>query len=271
MEPKFYREGIGLDSAAYKNIWLVPSSLDELNRRIHDGVPVERLAERAAERRDLCFETLFPYARPGDGARVLELGPGVGWIMEAMLARYPICEIVGLDVSPVMVEAAQQRWSDPRANYLVYDGLRAPLDDDSFDNVYSVACLQHIEKHHAFLILQELVRLMRPGGHATLHLLSIHHLPIARQAFDQECWKRVNNANTHWMHYYSYDEIVVLFSYGLGVTDLDVKFWGTSFWVHFSKGTDRPFHHKHVQRESFLHRGVPETIRPRGGRLPLQK
>ncbi len=259
-----------MDSAAYKKTWVQPSSLETLNSRIHDGVPVEQLAGRAAERRDLCFEELFPYARPAEGARVLELGPGVGWIMEAMLARYPIGEIVGLDVSPTMIEAAQLRWSDPRASYVAYDGLRVPLAGDSFDNVYSVACLQHVEKHHAFLVMQELVRLLKPGGHGTLHLLAIHHVPITRQSYEQECWKHVRNANTHWMHYYSYDEIVVLFSYALGVTDLDVKFWGTSFWVHFSKGTDRPFHHKDVEREQFLRRGVPETIRPRAGRLPLK-
>jgi 2-polyprenyl-3-methyl-5-hydroxy-6-metoxy-1,4-benzoquinol methylase len=260
-----------LDSAAYKKTWVQPSGLDALNRRIHDGVPVEHLAERAAERRDLCFEELFPYARPAEGAKVLELGPGVGWIMEAMLERYPIAEIVGLDVSEVMIEAAQQRWTDPRASYVAYDGLRVPLADDTFDNVYSIACLQHIEKHHAFLVMQELVRLLKPGGHGTLHLMSIHHLPITRASFEQECWKHVWNANTHWMHYYSYDEIVVLFSYALGVTDLDVKFWGTSFWVHFSKGTDRPFHDKDVNRETFLQRGVPESIRPRAGRLPLER
>src|SRR5215831_19264406 len=148
-----------MDPAAYKQTWVQPSTLDALNTRIHDGVPVEELAQRAADRRDLCFEELFPYARPTEGARVLELGPGVGWIMEAMLARYPIDEIVGLDVSAVMVEHAQERWSDPRASYLVYGGLQVPLADDSFDNIYSIACLQHIEKHHAFLVLKEMVRL----------------------------------------------------------------------------------------------------------------
>jgi len=260
-----------MDSAAYKNTWVQPSTLDELNTRIHDGVPVEELAERAAERRDLCFEELFPYARPGEAATVLELGPGVGWIMEAMLARYPIGEIVGLDVSPVMIEAAQQRWADPRARYVLYDGLDVPLDDDSFDNIYSVACLQHVEKHHAFLVLQELVRLLKPGGHGTVHLMSIHHLPITGTAYDQECWKHVRNQNTHWMHYYSFDELVVLFSYALGVTDLDVKFWGTSFWVHFSKATPDLFHNKDVDRASFLKRGLPESIRPPSGRLPLKR
>ena len=259
-----------MDPAAYKQTWVQPSTLDSLNARIHDGVPVEQLEQRASDRRDLCFEELFPYARPEAGARVLELGPGVGWIMEAMLARYPIGEIVGLDVSPVMIENAKQRWSDPRASYVLYGGLRVPLADNSFDNIYSIATLQHVEKHHAFLVLQELVRLLKPGGHGTVHLLSVHHVRTTGASMEQEAWKHVLNTNTHWMHYYSFDEIVVLFSYGLGVSDLDVKFWGTSFWVHFSKGTNDQFHCADVDMQTFVKRGVPESIRPRGGRLPLK-
>ena len=260
-----------MDSAAYKKTWLQASTLDLLNERIHDGVPVEQLGQRAADRRDLCFEELFPYARPEAGARVLELGPGVGWIMEAMLARYPVGEIVGLDVSPVMIENARQRWTDPRASYVLYGGLRVPLADDSFDNIYSIACLQHIEKHHAFLVLKELVRLLKPGGHATVHLMSVHHLKTTGASFEQECWKHVLDTNTHWMHYYTFDEIVLLFSYGLGVTDLDVKYWGTSFWVHFSKGTAEQFRNPDVEMQTFLKRGVPDSIRPRAGRLPLKR
>jgi ubiquinone/menaquinone biosynthesis C-methylase UbiE len=259
-----------MDSAAYKKTWAQASTLAELNERIHDGVPVEQLGQRAAERRDLCFEELFPYARPEAGARVLELGPGVGWIMEAMLARYPIAEIVGLDVSPVIIENARQRWSDPRAKYVLYGGLRIPLVGDSFDNIYSIACLQHIEKHHAFLVLQELVRLLKPGGHGTVHLLSVHHVPTTGTSMEHEAWKHVLNTNTHWLHYYSFDELVVLFSYGLGVSDLDVKFWGTSFWVHFSKGTNREYHCADVEMQTFLKRGVPDSIRPPGGHLPLK-
>ena len=259
-----------MDSAAYKKTWVQASTLESLNERIHDGVPVEELGQRAAARRDLCFEELFPYARPAAGARVLELGPGVGWIMEAMLARYPIAEIVGLDVSPVIIENAKQRWSDPHASYVLYGGLRVPLADNSFDNIYSIACLQHIEKHHAFLVLKELVRLLKPGGHGTVHLLSVHHVQTTRASMEQESWKHVLDTNTHWMHYYSFDEIVVLFSYGLGVSDLDVKYWGTSFWVHFSKDTTPQFHCSDVEMQTFLKRGVPDSIRPPGGRLPLK-
>jgi ubiquinone/menaquinone biosynthesis C-methylase UbiE len=251
-----------MDSDGYKQAWVRPSTLDNLNRRIHDAVPLQELGDRAADRRDTFFEQLFPYARPAKGAKVLELGPGVGWIMEAMLDRYPIGEITGLDVSPVMIEQAQERWHDDRAKYVLYDGLHVPLEDDSFDNVYSVACLQHIEKHHAFLAMKELVRVLKPGGHGTFHLISIHHLPTVKRSYEEECWNHVNNVDEHWMHYYSYDEILVLFSHALGVTDLDIKYHRTSFWVHFSKGTDRKFVSDEVEQQYFLNRDVPEAVRP---------
>ena len=256
-----------MDSDGYKQAWVRPSTLDSLNRRIHDGVPLDELGDRAADRRDTFFELLFPYARPTDGAKVLELGPGVGWIMEAMLDRYPIGEITGLDVSPVMIEQAQERWHDDRANYVLYDGLHVPLEDNSFDNVYSVACLQHIEKHHAFLAMKELVRVLKPGGHGTLHLISIHHLPRVERSYEEECWNHVNNVDQHWMHYYSFDEILVLFSHALAVTDLDIKYHRTSFWVHFSKGTDRRFASDEVEQQYFLNRDLPEEIRPRPPRV----
>ena len=191
---------------------------------------------------------------------MLELGPGVGWIMESMLAAYPIDEIVGVDVSPVMIENARKRWNDPRASYVLYDGLRVPLADDSFDNVYSVACLQHVEKHHAFLVMKELVRLDQARR-------SRHPAPASRcttcptptRTYEQECWNHVNNADEHWMHYYSYDEIFMLFAHELGVTDLDIKYYRTSFWVHFSKGTERPFKTDDVEKQYFLNRRCPRA------------
>ena len=256
-----------MESDGYKQAWVRPSTLERLNRRIHDGAPVEELSARAAVQRDAFFELLFPYARPAAGARVLELGPGVGWIMEAMLDRYPIAEIVGLDVSPVMIESAAERWHDDRARYLLYDGLRVPLEDDSFDNIYSVACLQHIEKHHAFLVLKDLLRVLKPGGHGTVHVVAIHHLPKVGRSYEEECWNHVNNVDVHWMHYYSFDELFVLFADALGVTDLDIKYHRNSFWVHFSKGTDRQFVNDDLEPATFLQRDLPKSLRPRHPRV----
>lgn len=243
-----------MDTETYKLAWTREGTLDQLNRLIHDGVPPDKLWQRAVDRRDTFFERLFPYAQPPAGASVLELGSGVGWIMQAMLDRFAIERIVGLDISRNMTERAQERWQEPRASYALYDGRSIDLPDNAFDNIYSVACIQHIEKHHAFLIFQELLRILKPGGHATLHLLSIHFLPKARIPYREECLNHVDNVPAHWHHYYSYDEIFVLFSEVLKATDLDIRLHGTSFWVHFSKGTDNRFHSEQVARAYFPNR-----------------
>jgi SAM-dependent methyltransferase len=261
-----------MGSGTYKDAWERPDDLTALNRRIHDGAPLEQLRERAADRRDTFFGLCFPYAAPQQDAKVLELGQGVGWIMESMLDAYPISEIVGLDISENMIKRASERWTDPRARYVQYDGLHVPIDDNYFDNIYSVACIQHIEKHHAFLILQELLRTLKPGGHATVHLMSVHRLANPERPYDQECWNHVNSAPRHWHHYYSFDEIVVLLSEALGVSDLDIKFYRRNFWVHFSKGGTEAFHDPAIERELFINRRLPDAIHvtPSPQLAPLQ-
>jgi hypothetical protein len=56
---------------------------ETVNRRIHDGVPLEALAARGQSYVDQIFG-LFPCACLKDGASVMEIGSSVGYIMEAM-------------------------------------------------------------------------------------------------------------------------------------------------------------------------------------------
>ena len=79
-----------MDPSGYKSVWQKNDDLDALNRRIHDGVPLDMLSQRAESYLDLLFDTVFPYAKPDSGARVMELGSGVGWIMQTMLKNHPI-------------------------------------------------------------------------------------------------------------------------------------------------------------------------------------
>jgi hypothetical protein len=111
--------------------------------------------------------------------------------------------------------------------------------------------------------MKELKRILKPAGHCTLHFLSVHTL-AGKRAYEDECWNHVNNVDTHWHHYYSFDELIVLLSEALEVSDLDVKYYKRSFWVHFSKGTERAFVHDETREASFLRRrDIPEFIRPR--------
>ncbi len=229
-----------MNARDYTSAWTRVEDLDTLNRRIHDGVPVDQLLARARGYRRTFFDDCFPFARPAAGASMMELGSGVGWIMEAMLERFPSTRLTGLDISQNMVRRARERFVDPRARFVVYDGGMFPFRDSVFDNIYSCATLQHIDKPVVFLLLAEMRRVLKPGGHATLHFLSVHQIGHDPEAFYRECVHQVRgDVDQHRHYYYSYDELFVIFNDLLQVDDLDIRHFPSpdNFFVHFSKGT----------------------------------
>lgn len=229
-------------SDSYKQAWTRERTLDELNTGIHDGVKdVTKLLDRARKYRERLITNTYPIATPPEGGRMMELGSGVGWIMEAMLEAFPIGEIIGLDISEVMIRAAQQRLQDPRARWVHYEGFVFPFEDSYFDNMYSAAAIQHINKDVAFLLFKEIHRCLKPGGHATLHFLSYDHALTKDRDYAAQCRRHIEGSKLHHLYLYSAEELLVLFSDVIGVSDFDVKRIGTSLYVHFSKGSDNKF------------------------------
>ncbi len=96
--------------------------------------------------------------------RVLELGCGVGRIGRELA---PYCRHwTGVDISENMITHAAQRLAD-RANVSFHQLTRTSLDmleDNSFDKAYSIAVFCHMDKEDLYLYLQELNRVIRPGG-----------------------------------------------------------------------------------------------------------
>jgi ubiquinone/menaquinone biosynthesis C-methylase UbiE len=242
--------------SGYTDVWTRDEDLDSLQLRIHDGKPLLELADRAHAYRCEMFEHLFPNAAPGEGDRVLEVGSGVGWIMQGMIEAYPtVEEVVGLDISENMIRRAQERWTHARARWELYDGLHFPFPDGHFQVVYSCAALQHVEKHHAFFIFKEIQRVLAPGGHAVLHLMPTQMMHRNPTTFEQECRNHIENrTDTHWHHYYSFEELVGVFSNVIEVDDLDLQTDEdrVRLYVHFSKGTG----------SRFLHDSLPDIALP---------
>jgi ubiquinone/menaquinone biosynthesis C-methylase UbiE len=240
---------------SYEFFWKKNQSLDMLNKTMHDGFPLDKLYDRAKGYCSMMFDVLFPHTQPKPGSRVLEFGSGVGWLMQAMLDRFQIAEIVGLDISDNIVLRARERWYDPRAKFIVYSGLRFPIPDDYFDTIFSVSTLQHIEKHVAFLLLNELYRVLKPGGNAILQFLSIHHLPFEFKPYSSECMNHITNSlETSLIYYYSFDELYVIFHDILKVDDLDIQYKNRNFYVSFSKGTGRRIRNERLQSLTFTSR-----------------
>lgn len=93
------------------------------------------------------------------GLRVLELGCGAGDLSRQLVRRG--ARLTAVDVSPGMVELAQQR--APEARFLVAPAEDTGLPDESFDRAVGKWVLHHVDVMTA---AREVHRLLRPGGRA---------------------------------------------------------------------------------------------------------
>ncbi|MFD0265716.1 class I SAM-dependent methyltransferase, partial [Streptomyces sp. NPDC127106] len=111
--------------------------------------------------------------RPGD--RVLDAGCGTGRALTALRAAVgPSGTVLGADVTPQMLAAAQRAGRDAEGTLLLADVARLPLRDAALDAVFASGLVAHLPDPAANL--RELARVVRPGGG-----LALFH-PIGRGA-----------------------------------------------------------------------------------------
>jgi len=104
------------------------------------------------------------------GERVLDIGSGGG--VDAFLAAEavgPDGEVVGVDITPEMVERADEAtamapWA--HVQFLVADAEHLPFEDGAFDVVMSNGCLNLSPDKHK--VLAEVHRVLRHGGRLAL-------------------------------------------------------------------------------------------------------
>jgi ubiquinone/menaquinone biosynthesis C-methylase UbiE len=181
---------------------------------IHDGLGTEK---ELAERGDGYIRFLFnpsPDLKLRNGFRALEIGSGLGYIMEA-LERYAqlqglqVGRIIGLDIAAPMIEKAEVRLAGRAFELLLYDGVHIPLEDSSLDFVYSVATLQHIPKRFVYNLFFEIKRLLSPNGFSLLHLLGFSHIPICITPWAEIVRLQLQEGerSTGWVYFYSAEEL----------------------------------------------------------------
>lgn len=104
------------------------------------------------------------------GARVLDLGSPKD--LSAILARSLGCAVTAVDILPHAIALSQRH---ARAQGLdgrgvgkitseVQDGRTLSYPDNTFDAAYSVSVLEHIPDRGDTAAMQELVRVVKPGG-----------------------------------------------------------------------------------------------------------
>jgi ubiquinone/menaquinone biosynthesis C-methylase UbiE len=90
---------------------------------------------------------------------VLDLGTGSGAVARLVAERWPDAEIMGVDVSPVMIEEARRHASSSAQRYEVADASALPFSDGAFELV---------TLNNMIPFFDELARVTAPGGNVAV-------------------------------------------------------------------------------------------------------
>ena len=111
---------------------------------------------RVIERQRLAMVRELAAARAGD--RIVDVGCGGGHV----LGMFEDAELVGVDVSSVMLDKARHNLRGRAVTLLHGELAEVGLADDSFDVAICTEVLEHVIDPRA--VLAEIQRVMRPGG-----------------------------------------------------------------------------------------------------------
>ena len=106
------------------------------------------------------------------GDRVLEVGCGTGRFMGLALDTGAIA--YGLDASPHMLAIAREKLTrGAHAFFVLGEGSALCFQEASFDYVYSIRTINQLpSREYAFMAIEEMIRVCRPGGAVLLEFIN---------------------------------------------------------------------------------------------------
>lgn len=180
----------------YADRWADP----EFRRRqlAHEGRPgddpsaLEVLGEewgRLEDARQVITEWVLPFVSPE--ADVAEIGTGGGRI--ARMVAPHVGRFTAFDLSDRMLTRVRAALADVPAatDFELLDGTGLPAAcTDRFDFVYAFDVFVHLDLHTQWRYLQEIHRVLRPGGRALVHTADLTTGP-GWERFAAQAWYRV--------------------------------------------------------------------------------
>jgi ubiquinone/menaquinone biosynthesis C-methylase UbiE len=88
---------------------------------------------------------------------VLDVGCGTGLFLELFNSEY-----TGVDINAEYIEMARKKG---RGCYLAADATNLPFEAESYDMVFTVGVLHHLDLNNREMMLHEMSRVCKTGGH----------------------------------------------------------------------------------------------------------
>ncbi len=126
---------------------------------VHDASGYEQLMGRWSQKLAQLF---IDFAGLADGEKILDVGCGTGSLTFALAKVAALGEITAIDYSPIFVEAAIRRNTDPRIKIRQADACALPFENGTFDRALALLVLHFVPE--AGKAVSEMHRVVRPGG-----------------------------------------------------------------------------------------------------------
>lgn len=101
---------------------------------------------------------------PLQAQNTIELGCGSARLARALLERWPLCHVTGLEVDAVQ-HAKNLAHPQARLSFVAAGAQSVPFADASFDLALMLKSLHHVPLDSMDRALAEVARVLRPGGH----------------------------------------------------------------------------------------------------------
>lgn len=154
----------------------------------------------------------------GNGRELLDIGCNWGrWSFAAARKGY---RTIGIDPSLGAVLAARRvaRQLKLECRFLVGDARFLPLRDGSVDNVYSYSVIQHFSPADATTAIQEIGRVLRPGGTSAIQMPTI----LGLRCLYHQARRRFREPRGFEVRYWSTLRLRRLFTESIGPSRLSV-------------------------------------------------
>ena len=171
-----------MDVASYKEHWNRRANSAENAVAAVDGSSSEGIVRHTGRWTAAQVQAALNIGADDD---VLELGCGVGRIGRELAGS---CRHwTGVDISDSMIDHASERLThlDNISFHRLERTSLEMLADDSIDKAYSIAVFCHMDKEDLYIYLQELSRVIRPGGLIFVETWNLSH-PVGWRRWEYE-------------------------------------------------------------------------------------
>ena len=128
--------------------------------------PLYDCVVRLTTRESVFKRRLVDAASIENGESVLDVGCGTGTLLREIVRRGSLARVTGLDADPAILEIAQRKLANADTACELVQGYSTemPFADDTFDHVVSTLFFHHLRREDKRCTIEEIMRVLRPGG-----------------------------------------------------------------------------------------------------------